>query len=343
MGQVPLIRHKLASPEFVELALAQDMVVSRAQLAAANVHRRLVAARVAEGRWQVLGRFVVVLQPGPISRDQQMWTGVLHAGKDAALTGTSALERAGLTGFSDDHISVCVPHGHHRLDLVTEQVTVRVHESRRLLVDGVHTTMSPPRLTQDRAAVVAASSAVTDQACRTVLAMTVQQRLAIAATLRPLVLARPNLPRRTLILETLDDVEGGSQSLPELDYLRGLRRYGLPEPTRQLIVQREDGRYYLDAEFDPWAVTVEINGAHHLEVRQKEADDVRRTRLAIGGRLVVDIGSYTVRHDIALAVLLTADALFSRGWQPDPAVRRRLIALAAARQPQFVWTSQLAA
>ncbi len=94
-----------------------------------------------------------------------------------------------------------------------------------------------------------------------------------------------------MILETSTTWQVASESLPELDYLHGLRRFGLPEPTRQRVVRRPDGRYYLDAELDPWAVTVEINGVHHLDVRQKEFDDVRRTRLAIGGRLVVDIGS----------------------------------------------------
>jgi hypothetical protein len=342
MSRVPRIRHKLASPEFVELSLTQGLVVSRAQLAQAKVHRRLISARVAEEKWQVLGPYVVVLHPGPLSRDQQMWAGVLHGGNGAVLCGTSALERAGLTGFTDDHISVCVPHGHHRLDLVTERVTVRVHESRHLAATSVLAGARPPRMKQDRATILAASAAVTDQACRTILAMSVQQRLATAATLRPLVLARPNLTRRALILETLADVEGGSESLPELDYLRGLRRFGLPEPTRQRLVQRSDGRYYLDAEFDPWAVTVEINGVHHLDVRQKELDDVRRTRLAIGGRLVVDIGSHIVRHDIELAVLLTADALLSRGWQPDPEVLSRLLRLAEAHAT-FTWTSRVAA
>ena len=69
---------------------------------------------------------------------------------------------------------------------------------------------------------------------------------------------------------------------------------------------------------------------------------MRRTRLAIGGRLVVDIGSYTVRHDIALAALLSADALFSRGWAPPKSVRRRLLAV-EERHPRFAWTSPVAA
>jgi very-short-patch-repair endonuclease len=341
MAWVPRITHKLGSHWFLDLAASQDQVVSRSQLAEAKVGRRLIGERVWSGTWEVLGPYVVVLRPGPLSRVQQMWVGVLHGGNDAVLFGTSALEMAGLKGFTDEHVSVCIPHGRHRPHLLTSRVTVRVHESRNLPAEDLHLTMRPPRTKQDRSVVDAASAATSDSACRTLLAMCVQQRLTAPVVLRPRVLERSNLPRRALILETLDDVEGGSQSLPELDYLRGLRRFGLPEPTRQVRVQRSDGRYFLDAEFDQWAVTVEINGLHHLDPRQKESDDIRRTRLAIGGRLVVDIGSHVVRHDIELAVLLTADALLARGWRPQVNLRASLRAI-AERHPTFSWTSAAA-
>jgi hypothetical protein len=101
-------------------------------------------------------------------------------------------------------------------------------------------------------------------------------------------------------------------------------------PTRQRAVPGCHGRYYLDCEFDPY--TVEINGGQHIELLAKEADDVRRTRLAIGGRLMVDIGSHIVRHDNDLAMLITADALRSRGWVPEPGVAERLRELAAQRR-----------
>jgi hypothetical protein len=95
---------------------------------------------------------------------------------------------------------------------------------------------------------------------------------------------------------------------------------------------RQESRWsYLDCEFDPFEVTVEINGVQHLELLAKESDDVRRTRLAIGGRLMVDISSYVVRHDIDLAMLMTAEALQSRGWVPAPLVAKRLGELAAQR------------
>jgi hypothetical protein len=85
---------------------------------------------------------------------------------------------------------------------------------------------------------------------------------------------------------------------------------------------------------------VEINGAGHLTLTAKEYDDVRRTRLSIGGRLVVDLGSHLVRRHNDLAMLLTADALLSRGWLPAADVRARLLAMAA--REGFVWTTRAA-
>lgn len=332
----------LTAAGFLELRRAQAMVLSRGQLNELKVYRQLVSRRIRAGLWQAVGPHVVVLHPGPLTRRQQHWVGVLHGGPGAVLSGLTALEVEGFTGFTSPDVITLAPHGRGRRDLVTEVVTVRVRERVHIPASELLTHRSPPRLRQEPAAVLAASGAPSDRACRTILAMVVQQRLAAPAALRALVERRQRLARRALMLETLDDVEGGSESLPELEYLTGLRRFRLPMPSRQARVQRPDGRYLLDAEFDEFLVTVEINGTQHLTMAQKEWDDVRRTRLAIGGRLVVDIGSHTVRHDIVLAVLLTADALFSRGWAPPAAVRRALLGL-AARHPGFVWTSAVAA
>ena len=317
-------------------------MVSRVQLDAYGAGHQLVVRRVHAGLWQVIGPQVVSLVPSELTRRQQLWAGVLHAGGDAVLARLSALEAAGLTGFGDDWIHVCLSQGDNTDDLVHPLVKIRVHESRNLPPAQLLRAATPPRMTQDRAAVDAASDARSERACRTILAMCVQQRLVSPQRLRALVVDRRNLPRRALILETLADLEGGSHSLPEQDYLRALRRARLPLPTRQRVVRRSDGYYVLDCEFDEWLVTVEVNGAHHANALQKEWDDVRRTRLAIGGRLVVDVGSWIVRHDSDLAVLLTADALLSRGWQPTPVVRSTLTTM-AARHAAFSWTSAFVA
>ena len=170
-----------------------------------------------------------------------------------------------------------------------------------------------------------ASAAHADSRTRALIAAAVQQRLLRPADLSRVVEARPTLPKRLLIRETIADVVGGAHSLPELDYARALRRAALPEPTRQRKVCRPNGVWYLDNDFDDWLVTVEVNGMQHLELLASEADDVRRGGLQRRGRLVVDVSSYSVRHRERVAVLRTAEALMSRGWVPSPSVRTRLM------------------
>jgi len=176
----------------------------------------------------------------------------------------------------------------------------------------------------------AVCASTVDQA-RSILAAVVQQRLTTAERLRPYVLSRPTLPRHAILLETIADVEGGAQSLPELAWTRGIRRAGLPEPDRQRVVRRTDGRYFLDADFDEWETTVEINGAQHVDPVVRDYDDERRFELSAGGRLVIDIASHLVRHDLPRAVLRTARGLHCRGWQPSQPVAERLHRMADAR------------
>jgi hypothetical protein len=326
---MPPLAKAITSAVFRELSRSQDQVVSRGQLRQAKVTWEHVDARIRAGNWQELGPSVIVLHGGPLSEQQKLWAAVLHGGKAAALCGLTAATADGLEGFEPPALQVLTPHGTSRDDLEHEQLTVRVHESRRLVDADVHPSRQPRRTRLPRSVVDGASLAGSDGRCRAIIAASVQQRLVRPADLLVAARARKSLTRRALIIETIRDVEGGSQSLPELEYLKGLRRTGLPVPTRQRIVRHSNGRYYLDCEFEPYKVTVEINGAQHIEIRTKESDDIRRTRLAIGGRLMVDIGSYLVRHDIGLAMLITADALRSRGWVPAPNVSHRLAGLAA--------------
>jgi hypothetical protein len=219
---------------------------------------------------------------------------------------------------------VAVPHGREVGHLDHPMVSIRLHQTRHAsseLAPG----RTPARHNLPRAVVEMASAAHADNRTRAVIAAAVQQRLVRPADLSRVVEARPTLPKRLLIRETIADVAGGAHSLPELDYARALRRARLPAPTRQRKVCRPNGVWYLDNDFDDWLVTVEVNGMQHHDLLASEADDVRRGGLQRRGRLVVDISSYTVRRRERVAVLRTAEALMSRGWVPSPSVRTRLL------------------
>lgn len=323
-------RGRLDQTRLARLSAEQDLVVSRDQLAALGGDRHVVRHRVASGRWTAVGRRVVVLGTGELTFRQRLWVATLHSGPASALAGLSAAEADGLRGFSTPTLHTVVPHGADAADLVDTRagVTVRVRQSRRLTERLVHPARLPRRLLLPEALVDAASGASSDDRARLLVIAPVQQRLLVAAELRAVVAGRPRLPRRALILEAVADVEGGAHSLPERRWARAIRRHRLPEPTRQQLVRRADGTWYLDADFHPYGVGVEINGTQHLLARAAAYDDHRRNVLGTGGRLIITLPSHVVRHRVGEAVVATAAALLSRGWAPSPSVRRDLAQLA---------------
>ena len=64
--------------------------------------------------------------------------------------------------------------------------------------------------------------------------------------------------QHVLLALTLADVAGGSHSLPELRFLDLVRGAGLPLPDRQVVRRRADGQYVLDAHWERYGVTVEV-------------------------------------------------------------------------------------
>lgn len=321
-------------PGLEELAAEQDRVVARRQLRELKVSRHVVYAQVKAGHWQAIGVRVVVLHSGPLSRQQRLWVAVLHGGVGALLAGLTAAEADGLRLITSEVLHILVPRGSEvpELDDAAAGVRVKVHESGRLPSRDLHPARRPARTRLPRSLVDAASWSGTENRCRSILAAGVQQRLVTAEQLRERATACRTVPRRRLILDTIGDVEGGAHSLPELEWTRHLRRFGLPEPTRQRKVRRPSGTYYLDADFQTYGVTVEIDGMQHLELLVREQDEQRRIALAVAGRTVIALSSYAVRCHGDSAVLAVAQLLQAAGWVPS-ARTSRLLAAAALRLP----------
>lgn len=212
-------------------------------------------------------------------------------------------------------VHVVVSRGADVSDLDHPLVRVVVHESRRFDPDrDVHPLRRPPRTRLPRSVLDHARSAVTEDEARAVVAAAVQQRLTTPARLRDEMSTRPRAKRSVLLREVLDDVEGGAQSLPELEWSRLLRRWGLPAPDRQVKVRRPDGTYYLDCFWERYGVAVEIDGIQHIDLVHREADDLRRLSLSTGGILVLPVSSYLVRHHGDMVARLVGQVLAGRGW-----------------------------
>jgi very-short-patch-repair endonuclease len=256
-----------------DLALAEAAgVLPRERAAELSETRR----QIATGRWRSIGG-VVVQHNGPLTVDQSEWVALLRCGPGAVLAAWSAMAAAGARLQRPQRPQVVLP---WTAD-VPRGVDADIRRTRLLGPTEVHPTRQPPQLRLARAAVDAASIARAPDDVRAQLCLPLQQRLLRPDDVRAAVLRVGPIARRALMLRTLDEIEQGATSVHELRFLRLLRRAGLPQPDRQVLVQRIGGRYYLDCWWQAFGLQVEIDGLTHLDPSRWAADLVRMNELEL--------------------------------------------------------------
>lgn len=275
-------------PGLRELATTQRGVVRRDQLRSLGVLARHVRHQVDAQRWTTYGPHVVVLKTGQLSRDQRFAAAVLHVGSGAALAGRSALELRGLRAWQCDPVHVVAP--------VTSTPTplrgVVVHRSRNLGAEDLVVGAWPACTVPARAAVDAASWEPTERSASGLVLAVVQQRLARVEELM-MQLERPGpVKHRALLRDVLRAASGGADALSEMDVARLVRRAGLPEPRRQVVIATPEGRRRVDLAVDlpdGRVLIIEVDGPQHADPRVREDDAVKDAALVAAGYVVLRI------------------------------------------------------
>jgi hypothetical protein len=252
-----------------------------------------------------------------------MRVALFRSGPGAALAGLTAARLHGFKGFMD-----VAPAEGGPVFVLTEYSFTRpkpmaglnhVLHRTKFLAEDIPPNMEPRRTRMARALVDAAVWMPSDRGALAVLAAGVQQRRTRVPDLRE-VLGRlgPTLPRRRLILEALGDIEGGAQALSELDFTRKVvRRFGLPEPSRQAGRKDSDGRQrWIDVIWEQWKVIVEVDGAQHLEPLQYWDDMARDDDLQLDGYTVLRFPGWLVRHDPECVARRILRHLAKAGYTP---------------------------
>lgn len=284
------------SAELAALLDGQCGVVSRSQLAELGYPRSRIADQVRARRWRLVGA-AVVTHRGPLTFEQRWWIAVVSLGPRSALCGRTALEWAGLKGWSDGAVHVIVPRGSY----VREWPGVTVHESRRYDPAVDHERgAGPPRTPVPRAAIDAAAWTPSLRAACGLLAAVVQQRIASPARLAR-ALDRVGRVRHCRAMRlALADIAGGAQALSEIDAVRTLRAAFPDAVVRQQVRLDASGqRRYLDLEVefaDGRRLAVEIDGGLHLAPQRWWDDQRRHNEVVISGRPVLRFPTVVVRH-----------------------------------------------
>lgn len=269
-----------------QLAEAQAGLLSRRQLLGLGVTESEVRHHVSMERWAHRSSGVISTTTGPLSQEQRLWLGVLHAGPTAMVGGLNAAEHLGLRGWHRDEVTILVSFRFFR-----------TRRSFKLLV-------APGELPTCRIEPAVLLFASAEPHLRTALGAvtaTVQQKRTTPDKLREWIALLAPLRRARQIRDLLGDVADGAQSLAEVDFRKACRTFGLRLPTSQRTRRDSRGRKrYTDCEWrleGGREVILEIDGAFHDDVLQATDDRARNRRLSGPGRTVVQCTAWEVRHE----------------------------------------------
>ena len=271
-----------------------------------GIQRNHVASEVHAERWALHGDATVAVHTRPLTREEQLWRAVWEIGPDVAvLDGVTALQVAGLQHFDEPAIHCSVVHTAR----VVWPSGVSAHKVIRR-VPGETVPVGIPRTRPAVAALRAAHWAVSDRQAALVLVMTVQQRLATPEQLLHATRLLHGRRRRAFVKGVVRDIALGVQSLGELDFARLCRERGLPEPDRQVLVQTDSGRCYLDVRWRN-GLTVEIDGVQHRRALAVSADNLRSNALVLRGdrALRIDLVGLRVHTEEFMAQVVQGHAM----------------------------------
>jgi hypothetical protein len=318
------------------LLFHQAGVIGRGQ-ARRLLTRAAIADRLARGDWSLAHRSVYVVGAADgLSAEQRGWVALLavRSGRPAWLGGLSALAAHGLDGFHSPDAHVLIPTHCRAHD---PPIFAVVHRTGFLAGDELYPYSAPlaqpvpPCTAIGRSVVDAAQWAGSDAMAAAIVAGSLRQRLSTLAQIEAALARQPRAHRRRLTLDVARDASGATDALPaaahplpEREFMRLCRRAGLPVPKCQVSNMDPEGtRRYLDACFEEYAVTVEIDGAQHVDVRDRWADRCRHSDLWMAGDQVLRFPSWLVRHRPAEVGDQVHAALVGAGWDPRAGNRRR--------------------
>ncbi len=287
-----------------------------------GVPRRTISRRCATGGpWRTLLPGIVLLSSGTPTDEHRIRAALLHARRDAVLTGTWALRRHGLERVPrQEEIHVLIPANHGVADVEFAHVE-RTHRLPRPHLRGGLPVAPVPRAVID-----AARRLTNGDEIQALMAEAVQRRFCttdmLSHELDQAGRAGTALPRKALT-----PLLAGARSVAEADAWHLWQRSGLPPGHWNVPIFDADGNYIATPDFwcDEIAFAWEIDSyRHHTSLEDHRATVARNARYVAAGIVVLQTLPSRLRTepDRVLSELQAAFWSAQRHPRPNVAIRR---------------------
>lgn len=313
------VRMDVRDLKLSRLAARQNWVVSRAQLLGLGFTARQIEGRVRAKALAGVHRKVYRITSAVRTEEQELMAACLATGGVASHR--AAAKRYGLRGIESAPIEITVStRGTNRLEgVVVHRAPIESRDRTRIGVLPV----TRPALT------ILGISAVAPDLLEGAVEDALFRGLITAASLRDVLdrwgaRGRDGTVALRRLLEARDPEQAPTESALEDQIVAVLRRYGLPEPTRQHKVPRPGRRSLrLDVAYLPEKVNIEGDGMRwHAGTRQAERDRERDNYLVALGWLVLRYTKDQVRRaPVQLAGQVDSVLAARRAALLDPAAR----------------------
>lgn len=270
-------------------------MLSLAQLRYLGVTRAETRHHIAMERWRHRTSSVISTTTGPLSREQQLWMAVLHGGPTALIGGLSAAEVHGMRNWHRDDITVVVDD-----DLSFEPLPGVIFFRSRRPCRLLRARNELPTCQIEPAILLFAAYEPNHRTAHGCLAAAVQQHLTTPSGLATWIDTLRPLRRAREFRRLISDLDGGAQSLAEVDVRKACRLFGVAQPVSQHRRRDRSGRLrYTDCEWklpDGRTLVLEVDGAFHDDVLQAMDDRARHRKLTNDRTVIVHCSAYEIRY-----------------------------------------------
>lgn len=257
---------------------------------------------ISEARWERLRRNEVWVEvvPGvwrhtatPLTWSMEVRAGALWLGKEAGLFGATSLRWLGVDGFADATVDFVVPRSRRHVPPWRNlHTTTKWSRGDFVPVNGVLCS------TATRAIIDVAATA-TPRVVESAIDNAIRMRLTSVPTLtrRMRELASPGRSGTRLLRTLL--LDSGGESFLEREFLKLVRRHGLPRPATQVAYRTGTNlAIRVDFEYPAHDVVVEVSGRRgHSSDADRGHDARRRNELQRIGKKVIEFTTAQVLDD----------------------------------------------